>query len=108
MTSKIATTITAVLLTTITGLSAYAAQSAEEVIMDEARSCVAAIGDRVDVDGVKHVRHVVTDYEYGPVGFALRIRSEYHTDDGDATYRAYCLADGSHAPLRLRVHEIDG
>jgi len=108
MTRNLAATTMATVLSIVAGLPAYGAQTAEEVLMDEARSCVAAIGERVDVDGVRHVRHVVTDYEYGPVGFALRIRSEYETDAGDATYRAYCLADGTHAPLRLRVREIDG
>jgi len=107
MIRKITTAAIAVFTITLSAAQALALPNSEEAVMDEARICVDAIGERVNVQEVNRVRHVVTDFDYAPIGYALRIRSEYFTDSGQAEFRTYCVVDGTRGPLQLRVHQIN-
>lgn len=107
MIRKITTAAIAISSITLFAAQAFAVPMSEEAIMDEARSCAEAIGERVDLQDVNRVRHVVTDFDYAPIGHALRIRSEYFTDAGQSEFRAYCVVDGKRGPVQLRVHQIN-
>ena len=88
--------------------SASAASSTfdKEDVMEEAKICVAAVDERVGTEDASHIRHTVTDFNYAPIGHALRIRSEFQTESGTETYRVYCIANSFGEPVRLRVTPV--
>ena len=87
--------------------SAGSSSFKKDEVMEEARICAAAVDDRVGTDNISHIRHTVTDFDYAPVGHALRIRSEFQTESGTETYRVYCIANSFGEPVRLRVTQIN-
>ena len=107
MSKNITTTAMIAGLIGLGSVSAYAGQTAEEVIMDEARSCAAAISERVEIGGANHVRHTITDYQDAPLGYALKIRSDYFSENGSESYQVLCVANGSARPLKLRVYAVN-
>ena len=107
MSKNITTTVMIAGLMGLGSASAYAGQTAEEVIMDEARSCAAAISERVGVGGANRVRHTITNYQDAPLGYALKIRSDYFSDNGSESYQVLCVPNGSARPLKLRVYAVN-
>jgi hypothetical protein len=74
----------------------------------ELNACVAAIRDSVDLDGVQRIRHVVTRSGPTIIGQAFTLMSSTYAGDTERRYSAYCVANGDHPPLKLRIEEQAG
>ena len=73
---------------------------------DELESCVAAVRDQLDLDGVHRIQHVVTRSSARDLGYALTIRTSTYSETSKKEYATYCVAVGNREPSRLKIEEI--
>jgi hypothetical protein len=72
---------------------------------DEVDSCVAAVTSRLDLDRATRVRHLVSNARRTGIGYVLTIETAVFSDNSEKKYEAYCVANGSNAPLKFRIEE---
>lgn len=108
MKSIIRRTFIATTAMALTATAAFAGDTLKFRFADELDSCVTALNDEINLDGVYRVRHIVTDYDTRRGGFALRITTQTFSASAEKTYAAYCLAQGSQKPARLEIEEVAG
>lgn len=85
---------------------ASAAQNDELEFARELDACVAALNERLDLQGVVRIRHIVTKYNTKGLGYSLTINTKTFTDTAEKKYSAVCVATGDSKPSRLKVEEI--
>lgn len=72
---------------------------------EELDACVTALNEKLNLDGVNRVRHVVTDYDSRGRGYTLKISTETFSKVAQRRYSAVCVANGSQKPSRLTISE---
>lgn len=98
------TWLAAGLLTGIT-LPALADRTEGVRYADELESCVAAIKAEIDLDGVKRIRHIVTNSSAQGIAYELKLQTSTFAGDTEKNYTAYCLVTGKSKPSKLRVEQ---
>lgn len=73
----------------------------------EVDSCLAAVNDRVGLEGAERVRHLVTDSKRTAIGYALSIETSVFSADSERRYTIRCVARGGSAPLRLTIDDSE-
>jgi hypothetical protein len=71
----------------------------------EVQSCVAAITERPDLVGAERVRHFVNLTRSTGIGQIMEIDTYVYGAVPTRTYSSYCVANGSHEPLKFRISE---
>jgi hypothetical protein len=95
----------AALAVAMTGLSS-AATASELKFADEVDSCIAAVTSTLDLSDADRVRHIVTEKNHTGIGYVLTIETSVYSTDSEKSYEAYCVADGTRAPVKFRIHEV--
>lgn len=85
---------------------ASAAQNDELEFARELDVCVAALNERLDLQGVVRIRHIVTNYSTQGLGYSLTIKTRTFTDTAEKKYSAVCIANGDNRPSRLKIEEV--
>ena len=98
----------AVLLGTFAGGLAHADRSQEIRFAAELDSCVAAVTEHLDLSNADRVRHTVIEKQHSGLGYALRIQTSVFANGAERRYAAYCVANGSGAPLKFSIDERVG
>lgn len=75
---------------------------------DELESCVAAMKERLDLDGVYRIQHIVTKSDAQGIAYALTLETSTFSDATEKQYSTYCVATGNHRPSRLQIEEKAG
>lgn len=101
---------TALAVTFTIGLSATAQADRNDAIRyaDELESCVTAMREQLDLDGVHRIQHVVTKTDAQGLATALTLETSTFSDAATKQYSAYCVVTGNHRPTRLHVEEKAG
>lgn len=73
----------------------------------EVDSCLAAVNDRVGLQGAERVRHLVTDSKRTAIGYALSIETSVFSADSERRYSIRCVARGDNTPLKLTIDGIE-
>lgn len=107
LTDRLKAIIAATLVVTAPGV-ALADRDSTIRFDDELESCVAAVRDKLDLDGVHRIQHVVTKSSPQDLGYALTIRTSTYADGAEKEYSAYCVTIGKRKPSRLTIEEVAG
>lgn len=92
----------------VAGSAASAAVPAGDLAFAaEIDSCLAAVNDRVGLEGADRVRHLVTDGRRTAIGYALSIETSVFSADRERRYSIRCVARGDGAPLKLAIDDIE-
>lgn len=85
------------------GAASVPASAGDLPFAAEVDSCLAAVNDRVGLEGAERVRHLVTDSKRTAIGYALSIETSVFSADRERRYSIRCVARGDSAPLKLTI-----
>lgn len=89
-------------------LPAFADRNTDPDYLPEVDSCIAELTSRLDVTDINRVRHIVSDVKRSSIGYSLKINTSVFSSGDEVKYSAYCVANGSHTPIKFRMKELTG